>query len=217
MKNSPSCYPILYSFRRCPYAIRARMALSKSNITIELREISLKKRPDALYQISPKGTVPVLQLVEDTIIDESLDIMLWAINNSNCDWLKNEREKQLEIISINDGEFKYWLDRYKYSDRFPKLNRLEYQNACSKFLNTYDIMLKDETYFYGKSYQLADIALFPFIRQCANIDQDWFENNFLNLSNWLNRIKTSTLFLSVMNKYDLWNGMSKGEIIKFGS
>ena len=216
MKNAPS-YPILYSFRRCPYAIRARMALSKSNITIELREISLKKRPDALYKISPKGTVPVLQLVEDTIIDESLNIMLWAINNSNCDWLKNEREKQLEIISINDGEFKYWLDRYKYSDRFPELNRSEYQNACSKFLNTYDIMLKDETYFYGKSYQLADIALFPFIRQCANIDQDWFENNFLNLSNWLNRIKTSTLFLSVMNKYDLWNGMSKGEIIKFGS
>ena len=129
---------------------------------------------------------------------------------------KNEREKQLEIISINDGEFKYWLDRYKYSDRFPELNRSEYQNACSKFLNTYDIMLKDETYFYGKSYQLADIALFPFIRQCANIDQDWFENNFLNLSNWLNRIKTSTLFLSVMNKYDLWNGMSKGEIIKLG-
>ena len=215
MKNVPS-YPILYSFRRCPYAIRARMALSKSNITIELREISLKKRPDALYKISPKGTVPVLQLVEDTIIDESLNIMLWAINNSNCDWLKNEREKQLEIISINDGEFKYWLDRYKYSDRFPELNRSEYQNACSKFLNTYDIMLKDETYFYGKSYQLADIALFPFIRQCANIDQDWFENNFLNLSNWLNRIKTSTLFLSVMNKYDLWNEMSKGEIIKFG-
>ena len=215
MKNAPS-YPILYSFRRCPYAIRARMALSKSNITIELREISLKKRPDALYKISPKGTVPVLQLVEDTIIDESLNIMLWAINNSNCDWLKNEREKQLEIISINDGEFKYWLDRYKYSDRFPELNRSEYQNACSKFLNTYDIMLKDETYFYGKSYQLVDIALFPFIRQCANIDQDWFENNFLNLSNWLNRIKTSTLFLSVMNKYDLWNGMSKGEIIKFG-
>ena len=148
MKNVPS-YPILYSFRRCPYAIRARMALSKSKITIELREISLKKRPDALYQISPKGTVPVLQLVEDTIIDESLNIMLWAINNSNCDWLKNEREKQLEIISINDGEFKYWLDRYKYSDRFPELNRSEYQNACSKFLNTYDIMLKDEIYFHN--------------------------------------------------------------------
>ena len=121
MKNVPR-YPILYSFRRCPYAIRARMALSKSNITIELREISLKKRPDALYQISPKGTVPVLQLVENEIIDESLDIMLWAIDNSNCDWLKNEQEKQLEIISINDGKFKYWLDRYKYSDRYPEHN-----------------------------------------------------------------------------------------------
>ncbi len=138
------------------------MALANSKIEIEHREILLKDRPKALYEISPKATVPVLYINKDTIIDESLDIMLWVIKNSHCDLLNIEREKQLEMININDSNFKYCLDRYKYYDRYPELSFKDYQKKCKKYLNEYDQILKDNLYFLGDFMQLVDVALFPF-------------------------------------------------------
>ena len=119
------------------------------------------------------------------------------------------------MIRANDTDFKYWLDRYKYSDRYPDKNHEDYQKKCGKFLNSYNSILKNKQYLFGESYQLTDIALFPFIRQCAYVDCDWFENNFKNLNTWLNKIKSSSLFLSVMNKYDIWNKEERCEIVKF--
>tara|TARA_X000001036_G_scaffold137949_1_gene130741 strand:+ start:2639 stop:3214 length:576 start_codon:yes stop_codon:yes gene_type:complete len=191
------------------------MALSKSKIKIELREISLKNRPDSLYTISPKGTVPVLQISNNEIIDESLQIMLWAIEKSNLDWLEKNPKKQIDMIKINDADFKYWLNRYKYADRFPEKSINEYQDNCKKILSIYENSLNETEYLFDSKYQLADIAIFPLIRQCENVDPSWFADNFPNLSRWLDQIKLSNLFLSVMNKYELWDEDKSGLIIRF--
>ena len=191
------------------------MALSKSKIKIELREISLKNRPDSLYTISPKGTVPVLQISNNEIIDESLQIMLWAIEKSNLDWLEKNPKKQIDMIKINDADFKYWLNRYKYADRFPEKPINEYQDNCKKILSIYENSLNETEYLFDSKYQLADIAIFPLIRQCENVDPSWFADNFPNLSRWLDQIKLSNLFLSVMNKYELWDEDKSGLIIRF--
>ena len=191
------------------------MALSKSEIEIELREISLKNRPDSLYTISPKGTVPVLQISNTEIIDESLQIMLWAIEKSNLDWLGKNPKKQIDMIKINDTDFKYWLNRYKYSDRYPEKSINFYKDNCTIILSTYEEILNQEKYLFDSKYQLADIAIFPLIRQCENVDPSWFADNLPNLSQWLNQIKLSNVFLSVMNKYELWDEDKSGLIIRF--
>jgi len=191
------------------------MALSKSEIKIELREISLKNRPDSLYTISPKGTVPVLQISNTEIIDESLQIMLWAIEKSNLDWLGKNPKKQIDMIKINDTDFKYWLNRYKYSDRYPEKSINFYKDNCTIILSTYEEILNQEKYLFDSKYQLADIAIFPLIRQCENVDPSWFADNLPNLSQWLNQIKLSNVFLSVMNKYELWDEDKSGLIIRF--
>jgi len=191
------------------------MALSASKIKIELREISLKNRPDSLYAISPKGTVPVLQINKNKIIDESLQIMLWAIKQSNLDWLKKNPKRQIDMIKINDVDFKYWLNRYKYSDRFPEKSISFYKDNCTTILSIYEAILNKEKYLFDSKCQLADIAIFPLIRQCENIDLEWFSNNFPNISRWLEQIKSSNLFLSVMNKYELWDENESELIIRF--
>ena len=188
------------------------MALAYSNTEIELREISLRERPIELYQSSKKGTVPVLITINNEIIDESLDIMLWVIQKGYCNWLNNEKEKQLEMININDSDFKYYLDRYKYYDRYPELTFKGSQKKCEKYLNEYNNILKDKLYFFGNQIQLVDVALFPFIRQCAHVDFLWYEKTFINLNKWLNTIKSSNLFLSVMHKYEIWDQNNKGII-----
>ena len=191
------------------------MALAKADITIELREISLKSKPESLYAISPKGTVPVLQINANSIIDESYDIMLWAIKNSKCNWLDNDIKNQLKMISSNDIDFKPWLDKYKYSIRYPQKPTSYYQNHCAEYLKSYDINLIMQPYLFGNKLQLADVALFPFIRQCSFINPYWFEKKFTNLSKWLNQIIQSSLFIKVMRKYELWDERGYGEIINF--
>jgi len=181
------------------------MALSNAQVRLEHREILLKERPKTLYEISEKATVPVLYVNKDKIIDESIDIMLWVIKKGHCSWLNNEKETQLEMININDFDFKYCLDRYKYYERYPELTFKDYQKQCEKYLNEYNYILKDKLYFFGNQIQLVDVALFPFIRQCAHVDFFWFEKTFINLNKWLNVIKSSNLFLSVMHKYEIWD------------
>ena len=217
MKNTKyNTYPILYSFRRCPYAIRARMALAYSNITIELKEISLSNRPQELYHISTKGTVPVLSINNSTIIDESLDIMKWALKQNDLDnWISNNIEFQLEMIKVYDDEFKFWLDRYKYFDRFPEKNRVFYRSKCSEYLTKLNQLLECNKYLLTNKILFVDVAIVPFIRQCANIDKLWFQETYSKLSDWLTYIIESKLFVSVMEKYLEYNDELKPIITNF--
>ena len=197
-------HPILYSFRRCPYAIRARMFLSYMEVSVELREVLLNERPQSLYKISSKGTVPVLLLKDGKVLDESLDIMRWAINQGEQKLYEDKLNEQNQLIKYNDTKFKYWLDKYKYHVRYLEHSREYYQRKCSKTLAEYDMRLRENAYLMGDRIRLADIAIFPFIRQCANVDQNWFNNKYPNLNQWLEIWKQSRLFKSVMMKYNQW-------------
>jgi len=197
-------HPILYSFRRCPYAIRSRMVLSYMEVSVELREVLLNERPQSLYKISSKGTVPVLLLKDGKVLDESLDIMRWAIKQGEQKLYEDKLNEQNQLIKYNDIKFKYWLDKYKYHVRYLEHSREYYQRKCSKTLAEYDMRLRENAYLMGDRIGLADIAIFPFIRQCANVDQNWFNNKYPNLNQWLEIWKQSQLFKSVMMKYNQW-------------
>ena len=218
MKNKNYTYPVLYTFRRCPYAIRARMALSYSQIKVELKEILLSNRPSALYAVSQKGTVPVLCINDTTIIDESLDIMKWALmqNDPNL-WISFNKRIQFDMITENDNEFKYWLDRYKYFDRYPENNREYYRAKCDGYLTKLNQLLEYNQYLLTNKLLLVDVAIIPFIRQCANVDKPWFENTYAKLSNWLNNIVESKLFVSVMDKYLEYNPGQEPLITNFNA
>ena len=193
------------------------MALSIADIKIELREILLNDRPQNLYEISSKGTVPVLQ-VTDKVFDESLDIMFWAIGQSKeCEnYLKNITS-QKELINQNDVQFKKWLDRYKYNDRFDEYNLEKCKSNCKKIINQYESNLNNHIFLTNNYLKIVDIAIFPFIRQFANVDIKYFSNSFPKTNDWLNRIKDSELFKSVMKKYPQWNFRDKPKIINFKS
>jgi len=198
---------ILYSFRRCPYAMRARMALANSGLIVELREILLRNKPQQLLDISAKGTVPVLLLGNGSVIDESLDIMLWALSkNDPSHWFNNDLIKDInQLIQENDGEFKYYLDRYKYADRYPDHEPLYYRQQAEKFLIDLEQRLSQHKFLCSNNCSLADIAIFPFIRQFANVDFAWFQSsNYCNLNQWLNNHIESKLFQSIMDKYPAW-------------
>jgi len=208
-------YPILYSFRRCPYAIRARLALAYSGIDYEHREILLKNRPDELYALSPKGTVPVLQLNDGTVIDESIDVMKWALAQSDPEyWFTENIEVQNSLIDQNDGDYKKWLDKYKYHVRFKDGSYEEYQYAVREILKAYESILSKSSYLCGDKVTLADMALFPFIRQGAHVDLDWFNAQFPKLSTWLIIFKESELFETIMKKYTVWKSGENGILIQ---
>ena len=192
--------PILYSFRRCPYAIRARLALLHSRSKVELREVVLRDRPLSLLEYSPKGTVPVLVLQNGEILEESMDIMLWCIGEDMLigDWQ--------ELVELNDNEFKGNLDRYKYPDRFDDVTSMEFhRNKCLEILNSFNQRL-DGGFLMGNALSIADLVLVPFIRQFANTDRGWFEQQDIpNVKRWMNGILQSELFISSMTKYDQWH------------
>jgi len=192
--------PILYSFRRCPYAMRARMSLLESGIEVELREVILRDRPEHMMDISPKGTVPVLLLPDGTVIEESLDIMLWSLDES---WLAGDWK---ELIDVNDGDFKHHLDRYKYNNRYENvLSPEEHREHALSILKTYDGRLSNQAYLCGDSISLADLALSPFVRQFANTDRGWFDQlPLLHLHDWLIGILEGDLFKSCMVKHKQW-------------
>ena len=202
--------PIFYSFRRCPYAIRARLALAYSQQRVELREITLKNKPSSLLTFSPKGTVPVLVLPDSTVLEESLDIMHWCLTkNDPEDWLTQGDDKRItksqSLIIKNDTVFKAYLDRYKYADRYPEHSMTFYRDQVGLFLNELNQHLNHSTYLTGDTLTLADIAIIPFIRQCASVDVKWFNSTpYKSLQSWLDSLLNSSLFLSVMNKYAPW-------------
>jgi glutathione S-transferase len=202
--------PVLYSFRRCPYAMRARMALFYSGISVELREVVLRDMPAALLDCSPKGTVPVLVLEDGTVIEESRDIMHWALAARDPDhWLPPDAAAQRVdidgLVDSNDRSFKQQLDRYKYADRYPEQPPGEYRHAGEEFLQQLEQRLKTTTWLCGDCMTLADVAIFPFVRQFAFVDKPWFDAApYPRLQQWLNGLLKSPLFLGVMNKYPPW-------------
>lgn len=198
--------PILYSFRRCPYAIRARMAIAYASINPEIREVSLANKPPEMTHISPKGTVPVLQL-DNRIIDESIEVMAWALEQSDPDnWLALDiKQEQQSLIEENDNSFKAWLDKYKYWDRFPEQSQQAYRAQAEKFILRLDTNLRQQNYLLGDQICMADMAIFPFIRQFAFVDKDWFDQaSYPGLQRWLREFLDSPLFAQVMKKHSVW-------------
>jgi glutathione S-transferase len=202
-----STTPILYSFRRCPYAMRARLAIALGNIAVELREVVLRNKPQQLLDISAKGSVPVMLLNDGTVIDESLDIMHWALSHCDTDnWLKPEFSKDIsQLTQYNDDEFKYYLDRYKYADRYPQHDEVYYRKKAEGFLQDLEKRLSEHQFLCSEQCSLADIAIFPFIRQLANVDIEWFQSSeYIQVQQWLNLQIKSSLFISIMDKYPAW-------------
>ncbi len=195
--------PILYSFRRCPYAMRARLALVSAGIDTELREILLRDKAPEFLEASPKGTVPVI-VAQDQTIEESLDIMDWAlVQNDPEGWLDFPPEGRA-LIEECDGPFKTALDRYKYHSRHgadPEAERAE----ASKFLRKLDAQLDGQAYLYGPNPTLPDMAILTFIRQFANTDRAWFDaQDWAQLKRWLTAFTDSPRFATIMGKYPKW-------------
>ncbi len=202
--------PVLYSFRRCPYAMRARLALAQAGVQCQLREVVLKDKPAALLAASPKGTVPVLVLADGTVIEQSLDIMLWALRQNDPDsWLSptaGSLDDMRALIARNDGEFKQALDRCKYPNRYPEADAAAAQGAARAFLSGLNEQLAATGYLFGRDPSLADMAIRPFVRQFAGIDEAaWQAQPWPHLQAWLTRLTDSALFEQVMNKYPAWH------------
>jgi len=225
-------HPVLYSYRRCPYAMRARMAIAYSGIQVEQREIVFWDKPAEMLEASPKGTVPVLILSDGHVIDESRDIMLWALNNMNSEaqknadhtpqgginaWLFNENslhEKEVnDWIDLCDNEFKRHLDHYKYADRFPEQSKDSYREQGCEFLTLIENTLKEnstagnQTEFglVDNRISMADIALFPFVRQFVNVDKKWFsETDYVHVKGWLKQNLESKWFIAIIKNRPVW-------------
>jgi len=201
--------PILYSYRRCPYAMRARMALRYADIAVQIEEISLRDKPAAMLAVSPKGTVPVLVLSDGRVLEQSLDIMDWALSQTDAaDWrYHNDAAAQAtmqKLIANNDGEFKAALDRYKYPERYTGHSAEVYRAQGEQFLQVLENRLSQQDYLIGQHISRADIAIFPFIRQFARVDQAWFDAApYPKLQAWLKQLCESELFLQIMQKSTL--------------
>lgn len=201
--------PILYSFRRCPYAMRARMAISAASVKCLLREVVLRDKPQEMLSVSPKATVPVIVQADGRVVEESLEIMDWALGQNDPEnWLQPEAETtdaMRELIAECDGPFKHALDRYKYPDRYDGIDTEEERARGLEFLARLDQRLTDTEFLFGQRPCLADNAIFPFVRQFANTDRDWFDALTLpNPQRWLAHFLESERFLSIMKKYAQW-------------
>ena len=198
--------PILYSYRRCPYAMRARMALKYAGIEVEHREIELRNKPHSMLLASPKGTVPVL-CMGDTILDQSIDIMRWAIQQSDPDaWGKTDDAIAKAWITKNDGPFKALLDQYKYPSRFQELDQVAVLNeALQIMLLPMEQSLQVTQYLMGDQMTWVDVAIFPFIRQFSMVDLKRFDGLPIPaVKKWLAQLLESELFYSVMHKHPVW-------------
>ena len=197
--------PIVYSFRRCPYAMRARMAMARSRSGARLREVVLRDKPEAMLEVSPKGTVPVLVLANGEVIDESLDIILWALSQYDPDGWLADRDNCLAWIERNDQEFKGWLDKYKYANRHPEQTELWYREQGEQFIQAMESQLSNKDWLGGSHCRLCDVAVFPFIRQFAGVDPKWWQSApYPSTRAWLDRWLANPLFTSVMKKYPQW-------------
>ncbi len=219
---------ILYSFRRCPFAIRARWMIALCGISIIIREIDLKNKPEELLEISPKGTVPVLLTSNQEIIQESIEIMNWAINNAKTnrnliDKLSTDNCQEVkEYILTNDTRFKFHLDRYKYTNRYEEVDAEYHRTQAKKILvklsNQIDANSSNSTgWLLGKEESLADLAIWPFVRQYRITNPKYFDEDLelTHLKKWLFRYLNNPLFLYVMQKYSLWDKDQNDNIFNY--
>lgn len=196
--------PILWTFRRCPYAMRARLAIASAGVDVELREILLRDKPASFLGASPKGTIPVVQ-DGDSVIEESLDVMLWALGQNDPEGWLQMPELGFDFITQADGPFKTALDRTKYASRHPDVDIDAERDQAGELLHTLDSLLQDQNFLFGDSPKLADMAILPFVRQFAHVDLEWFEAQpWSRVSRWLADFKASDRFQSIMTKYPTW-------------
>jgi glutathione S-transferase len=209
--GSPPVQPILYSFRRCPYAMRARMALHVAGVQVEHREVMLRDKPAALLIASPKATVPVLVLPDGNVLDESLDIMRWALTQADPhDWLEQGADADTIITAI-DGPFKHHLDRMKYATRYPDSDPAARRDAGLAILASLEPLLADQAYLTGDTIRLVDIATFPFIRQFARADlAAWQAETLPSMQRWLDGLIASPLFAAIMTRHAIWTPPAAG-------
>jgi len=199
-----STFPILYSFRRCPYAMRARLAIASAGTAVELREILLRDKAPEFLAASPKGTVPVL--LADTIIEESIDIMHWAIAQADPEGLMHHiGDAAIALIAECDGPFKTALDQTKYAVRYPDIDASESRAAAAHFIIKLNAQLNGQRWLYGDCLTLADLAILPFVRQFAHTDLEWWDaQSFCHAQIWLKTFTASNRFKSIMTKYTPW-------------
>ena len=189
--------------------MRARMALYGSGMRCELREVFLRHKPQAMLDLSPKGTVPVLLTQDGVVIDESLDLMIWALRQNDPEqWLTPDQETlkdSLLLVAQNDTQFKPHLDHYKYPTRYEDIDPIDQRGQAEKFLELLEEKLTGQSYLFGDRLSLSDAAIAPFIRQFAHVDKAWFDQTpYPNLQGWLETILNSALFTAVMEKYKPW-------------
>ena len=200
--------PILYSFRRCPYAIRARLALWQAGVVVELREVDLRRKPAELLALSPAATVPVLDLGGDEVLTQSGDIVRWALGQHDADgWLtRGEAARDAHLVALTDGDFKHWLDRTKYPERFPEQSADVARAAAERCLiEPLDAALANSAYLGGSAPNWADASVFPFVRQFAAIDAArWADSPWSATQAWLTRWLGSPLFAACMVKTAVW-------------
>ena len=203
--------PILYSFKRCPYAMRARMAIYLSQIVVEHREVSLKNKPKSMMEISPKGTVPVLLLENGDVIDESMDIINWCLETKSRVFkdILDDSQKAFtkKIIKIFDEKFKFHLDRYKYATRYKNVDAVSHRDTCLDILKTLDKKINNTKWFFSNNVNKIDISVLPFIRQFRIADPLWFDANqsIPNIQIWLENFLQSKLLNEVMINFDAWD------------
>jgi len=208
--NKIKALPILYSLRNCPYAMRARLAIFKADQTVLLRDLVLSNKPAEMIAVSPKGTVPVLVLADETVIEESLDIMLWALRETDPnDLLHSQKECSLPImlslINLFDTDFKTCLEQYKCAKRYQEDNITQCRASCEQYIQQLEQRLTEHTFLISDKESLADIALIPFIRQFARIERQWYlQSAYPMVRQWLNRYLQSATFTKVMAKHPLW-------------
>lgn len=218
--NTETTLPVLYSLRNCPYAMRARIAIFKAKQTVMLRDIVLSNKPNEMLAVSPKATVPVLVLANGTVVEESLEVMLWALNETDPDDLlqsQNEHELSvmLNLIKSFDHDFKVCLEQYKCAKRYRESNIIECRVECEQFIQMLENRLNSHDFLMSNTESLADIALLPFIRQFARIERQWYlQSPYPKVRQWLNNYLQSPMFTKVMAKYPLW--LDDHEVILFG-
>ena len=197
--------PILWTFRRCPYAMRARLAIASAGVEVEMREILLRDKPAPFLEASPKGTVPVVES-GDRVIEESLDVMLWALEQNDPKGWLDMPSYGFDLIAESDGPFKTALDRYKYASRHADVDVSKEQHNAGLFLHKLNDVLESQGFLFAQSPRIADMAILPFVRQFAHVDLSWFhEQSWTGVHAWLDAFKASDSFRLIMTKYDPWS------------
>lgn len=213
--------PILYSLRQCPYAMRARIGLLQAKQPVILRDIVMKNIPSEMLAASPKGEVPILVFEDSSVIDESLDIMIWALKQSDPSNLlfnhqANTYQDILNLINRNDNEFVDALKKYKAAARYHDSEEINCRQQCEPFISYLEQRLTKHDYIFGDTASLADYAILPFIRQFSRVDRKWYlQAPYSNLQRWLERHYQNPIFSKAMTKYPQW--LENKESILFGT